>query len=260
MTKELLANRELHKAGAPKSLLIDDLIENDASYKRVVFDFLTAKKATTRAAIQAYAETPTQEDYDFWEKSYLDARKKSGCGGHGCSPVFRAKFKQIMNDGDNCIFESTAAGGFPTFVFSKPVMDKPYRFHAAINVLRFCELKRRNLRRFVDSAVAFMADPGNNTAPRLPDLDGLNAQIDSITHNVLAWMDSSEFKNVVSFRVFANQRKLNQFMLITNGASNRWNTLASEVRRQGIRGLDERKKVQFRELMSTMKDPKDGSC
>merc|ERR1719263_1400951 len=123
-------------------------------------------------------------------------------------------------------------------------MNKPYEFHAAINIVEFCELKKRNTGRFIDSATKFMQDQDNNIAPRLPDLNGLSDQIDSIVDNVLAFMKTDDFNKLSSFRVYSamgpKEEELPELAIVRNPGS-KWNVV-----KEKMLGYDTRQIAKFR--------------
>merc|ERR1719456_450482 len=113
------------KKSKPKSLLIDDLVEADPTYKEPVLAELKEKLGDhpTKEEIVAYAESATEETFKFWNDAYFNTRKKDGCGGKGCSVVFRKNFDQYLQDGENVVFESTGVK-FPGFAVDKAKASK----------------------------------------------------------------------------------------------------------------------------------------
>lgn len=237
------------KPGAPVSLLIDDLVEKDQVYKDAIHKFLLDKgfsESSTEEDFETFLAGATEADSTFFAGLYQKSRYETGCGGpKGCSPTMRKMTADAFAEGRNGILESTGERGFPVFYF--PMGEaQGFTFHASINTLQFCELKKRNEGRFIQSAVAFMKDQSNN-APRLPDLVKLGETVDKITASIFEFMDSPEFEKLASFRVFSNQERDIEELALRKPTG--W----SKVKKQIIPKYDAAQKQRLQALMDAMK-------
>jgi len=180
----------------PQMLLIDDLVEKDAGYRKNILEYLTQQlgSAPTKAAVDQWLASADQAVYDTFAKNYFGCRRDWGCnrnGTGGCSALFDEIVEHSLTAGKNVIWEQTGKK-YPTDDIAQAVATgQNYTIVVGLNALDFCDLKQRNAKRATSSIMKFMNEPENldHPAPRLPDLRELNKMVDNIIGSLTKIID-----------------------------------------------------------------------
>lgn len=149
------------------SFLIDDLVENDPTYKKKATQILKDLQKTGGLEI---LNNPPEELYKLFGDAYFNVRSKEGCGlvsQGGCSALFKKNLDQAIQEGKNIIFETTGQS-FPNWLIEKT--GGRYNIVLAYSLVDLCKLFDRNKDRAYKSAIQFLKNPKETPAPRLPNV------------------------------------------------------------------------------------------
>lgn len=166
---------------------IDDYVENDPVYKRKVTGWL--KSAGIKGETNAeYVETISEELRQDLNDIYFSIRNTDGCKEHantvenkGCDAVSDKNFAAACSKtGESRVINENTGGSYPSWfirfcgseALETPVTQSKLETWFAGNLVNYCELRKRNVGRAVQSINDFIID-GEKPAPRLPNLDKL---------------------------------------------------------------------------------------
>jgi hypothetical protein len=166
-------------------ILIDDLVENNPTYKAKVSSILgdVLKECKTdktyckdpecaECDTSSYYEHPSKELLSKFATAYFSTRKGPDCVAGStltCEGVNRSIVQNAINNNKNIVFETTGRE-IPFWLLSAPYMTSNYQIVFAYSIVKFDELIKRNTGRTVKSINAFLANQ-SNPAPRLPDVE-----------------------------------------------------------------------------------------
>jgi adenylate kinase family enzyme len=147
------------------TLLIDDVIENNADYKQRVDEILQ-----TCSDPKTCLSNPTPELYEKFTKAYFATRKlpNKECADQSCDDYFNEKIKKSLNASRNVVFESTC-GYYPAWLL-KDYAPESYDIVFSYSLVSLCNLIKRNSSRAETQLQRYLSDRTKNPAPRLPDV------------------------------------------------------------------------------------------
>lgn len=168
--------KQLKSSGSWHKFLIDDYVENDATYKKQVVDILQDK---IHEKLDLLIE-PTPELYSEFGNAYFSVRKNLGCGRAGkggCDAQFDEDIEKSLEANENIVFETTGTY-YPAWLVEKT--KGRYDVVLAYTLVNICELVKRNKTRAVQASRQFLSNPASFPAPRLPNVSATGPYRDSI--------------------------------------------------------------------------------
>lgn len=179
----------------PKMMLVDELVEGDATYRANMLAYLREKlgKTPTEADIDAWITAAETDVYNFFDKEYFGCRTEWGCGrAGGCGALFNENVRKAYAEHHNVIYESTGKEYPDRKIKSADALSGlNYTVVVGINTLEFCDLLHRLARRTSFSISQFMNDPTNAkiAAPRPINLNDLAKRVEKILKATSSMID-----------------------------------------------------------------------
>ena len=173
-------------------ILIDDIVENNAEYKREIKKIIHKVSILCREERREcldedcfycneswYYNNPTESLYKDFKDAYFGVRTKKNCNGINpewtCDELNNHYLKTAINQRKNIVFEFTGQY-IPDWLFSKKYLGddnrekhSPYSIVVSCSVVNFENLSERNKSR-ASKAVAQFKQDNNQPAPRLPNV------------------------------------------------------------------------------------------
>jgi hypothetical protein len=158
-------------------ILIDDLVENNPTYKKYVADIIRDVEKECRlnneiCDTRKYYLNPSEQLLEKFNKAYFTVRKADNCikeSPLSCDSLNDARLKQAIEDESNIVFETTGAY-IPSWLLSDPFINSKYRVIFAYSLVSFDNLIQRNQSRVIKSIKEFQRD-NSNPGPRLPNIE-----------------------------------------------------------------------------------------
>ena len=167
--------------------LVDDLVENNQEYKRLVSQIINNvnnkcvqeglycldKSTCSKCDTSHYYLQPTNELLQHFNDAYWFVRNAPSCveGTHeDCNLYNDKQLKRAIADKKNIVLESTGLN-IPAWVLSKDFIKKDanYLVIFAYSLVQFDQLFERNKKRLIESIKKF-EESHANPAPRLPNI------------------------------------------------------------------------------------------
>lgn len=217
--KATLMNQAIKELGVRKfeRVLVDDLVENDAAYKRAILDLVLTHKFPD--GMKESLLNPSNELMKAFSDAYFAARQGASKLDKANDATLDAAFKATKN----IVFEMTGTY-YPRWLIDM-AQEKGYRIVAAYSIVNFCDLVKRNTNRAVSAMRTYLDDTKTNPAPRLPNvLDDTNnnsyrTAVQSIKKVLLDLVDScatgkgNDFCGVDRVMVFDNNQPSMKLLL-----------------------------------------------
>jgi GTPase SAR1 family protein len=172
--------------------LVDDLVENNHTYKEKVFsiteNIMRQCKSERKFCLDDKCENcdtsnyylnPTQELLQEFGKAYIDVRKGPNCVKESelnCDLFNDTQLREAIKNNKNIVFETTGIN-IPNWLLSSPPDDpiaqfinSKYKVIFAYSLVYFNELIQRNKNRLLKSLADFKEDR-TKPGPRLPNIE-----------------------------------------------------------------------------------------
>jgi len=130
-----------------KTCLVDDLIENNEEYKKIIKKLIS-----------------TDNNLESFEKAYFDIRTK-----YNYDKLNDEKIKKYIKKKKNIVIESTGKN-IPQWILSRDWIPLNYNIIIAYSFVSIKNLIKRIKERFEKNIKNFMND-SNKSTPRIPNLD-----------------------------------------------------------------------------------------
>lgn len=195
--KTSLIDETLKQLGLPAEteytkFLIDDLVENDLSYKNKVkliiekIDRDCEYEKEVNCEQEKYAH-PSEELISEFNAAYYESRRV-GCEdfrdeGVGCEKVLDSRLHNIKTHHYPVIVFEFVGQYLPIWLLSKEVIPSDYMVVASFSLVNIPVLVQRNTLRAYSSVLAFKQSKGKSPAPRLANVSAAN--FDKVVTNII---------------------------------------------------------------------------
>ena len=200
LVKETLRELNIDERTEYTKLLIDDLVENDITYKRNIKTIIDNIVQQCQPMDDQYANghfddceiskytNPTSETFAAFSKAYTNARtEKTGCGTanttKSCNNVLNNKIRSIKDTTPSIVVFETTGAYIPKWLLSEEFIPDGYKIIISYSLLSSNNLRKRISSRAYESVITFK---GNNSkpAPRLINVSKLDDNIGKILNTL----------------------------------------------------------------------------
>lgn len=158
-----------------KKILIDDIVENNAEYKKKIKSIIKNVRDTCeekKSCIENSYTNPTDDLYKSFADAYFSIRKQKNCNevnpNWNCDELNDQKLTCAVLQGSHIIFEFTGQY-IPSWLVNTNILGNNYKVVFSYSIVSSDNLYNRNITRAIKAIHAFEKDE-KNPAPRLPDV------------------------------------------------------------------------------------------
>jgi hypothetical protein len=231
-TIEYLKSLDKDMSSSFKNILIDDLIENNTTYKHKISSIITE-------CVQEYTQVRKSSEikgcftcskpdcnylkpdvFERMSKAYNYTRKNPNCtqtSQLNCDLLNDELLKEAVKNNENIVFEITGANTMPTWILSDPFISSEYNVIFSYSLLNIDDLIMRNIIRFEKSLQNF-AEDNANPAPRLPNIqyNHLEKHVYEVRTSLLKLYN----KCILDYNIYTcNKHKINKLLIFDNNDS-----------------------------------------
>jgi len=155
-------------------ILIDDLVEQNATYKKKIFSILDDIRRECKHQPKCIRTTVNELSDDMLTKfgnAYFETRKGSYCvpaREETCDQLNDTNLKEAVRDRKHVVFE-TQGKEIPTWLLNPDWIPEDYTVVMTFSLVTFDRLLERNTRRVRSNMLRFYIDQ-RGPAPRLPEI------------------------------------------------------------------------------------------